>query len=133
MYDTSLGIIENLLQDVENFGFVLNGGRIYYLDRSQPPMLSEMVMSYIKAIVKTDKSSLSNIASFIASAYETLKKEYSYWMNDSSGHVVTLKGMRLNRYTSKVQEPRPESYYEDFMTAGELDNSQVYIDIRAGN
>ena len=30
-------VIYNLLDDLENFGFVPNGGRIYYTDRSQPP------------------------------------------------------------------------------------------------
>ena len=37
------GVIKNLLSYIESFGFVPNGGRCYYMDRSQPPMLSEMV------------------------------------------------------------------------------------------
>jgi alpha,alpha-trehalase len=28
---------------------VPNGGRIYFLDRSQPPLLSEMVLAYFQA------------------------------------------------------------------------------------
>ena len=133
MYDTSLGMIENLLQDIQSFGFVPNGGRIYYLDRSQPPMLSEMLMAYIRAITKRDASALSGLTSFLASAYQTIKKEYSFWMNETNGHVVTVKGMRLNQYCSQVPEPRPESYREDYTTAGELNVSQIYIDIRTGN
>jgi len=34
---------------VANFGFVPNGGRIYYLNRSQPPLLSEMVLALLEA------------------------------------------------------------------------------------
>ena len=29
------------------FGFMPNGGRVYYLNRSQPPLFIPMVMSYI--------------------------------------------------------------------------------------
>jgi neutral trehalase len=34
------------LDMVEKFGFFPNGARIYYLNRSQPPLLSEMVQDY---------------------------------------------------------------------------------------
>jgi hypothetical protein len=40
-------VIQNLLDDVTNFGFIPNGGRIYYLNRSQPPVLSEMVIALL--------------------------------------------------------------------------------------
>lgn len=40
--------IENFLDNVENFGFVPNGGRKYYLNRSQPPMLTQMVRIYVE-------------------------------------------------------------------------------------
>lgn len=40
---TVKGMIENFLSMVERFGFVPNGGRVYYLSRSQPPLLIPMV------------------------------------------------------------------------------------------
>lgn len=43
MKDTVKGMIENLLSMAERYGFVPNGGRIYYLSRSQPPLLIPMV------------------------------------------------------------------------------------------
>jgi len=49
MKDTARGLVQNLLDDVANFGFVPNGGRIYYLNRSQPPLLSEMVLALLEA------------------------------------------------------------------------------------
>ncbi len=49
MKETARGLVQNLLDDVANFGFVPNGGRIYYLNRSQPPLLSEMVMTLLEA------------------------------------------------------------------------------------
>lgn len=39
--------IENFLDNVEQLGFVPNGARKYYLNRSQPPLLSQMVRIYI--------------------------------------------------------------------------------------
>jgi len=37
-------VVANLLEDVAAHGFVPNGGRCYYLNRSQPPVLAAMVM-----------------------------------------------------------------------------------------
>ena len=43
MYETTRGIIENFLSIVKTYGFIPNGGRVYYLMRSQPPLLIPMV------------------------------------------------------------------------------------------
>lgn len=43
MKDTARGMINNFLSMVERFGFIPNGGRIYYLMRSHPPLLIPMV------------------------------------------------------------------------------------------
>lgn len=43
MPSSAFQIVENLLHCVERFGYVPNGTRAYYLGRSQPPLLSEMV------------------------------------------------------------------------------------------
>lgn len=40
---TVKGMIENFLSVVKRYGFVPNGGRVYYLSRSQPPLLIPMV------------------------------------------------------------------------------------------
>ena len=49
MYSTVKGILENLLTLVKKYGFIPNGGRIYYTERSQPPFITLMVEEYIKA------------------------------------------------------------------------------------
>lgn len=46
MHVTAKGMIENFLSMVERYGFVPNGGRVYYLSRSQPPLLIPMVCRY---------------------------------------------------------------------------------------
>ena len=40
MLDTAEGVARNLLALVERFGFVPNGARAYYLNRTQPPVLA---------------------------------------------------------------------------------------------
>lgn len=45
--DISRNQVENFLDNIETFGFVPNGGRKYYLNRSQPPLLAQMVRVYV--------------------------------------------------------------------------------------
>ena len=139
MHQTSKYIIMNLLDDVENFGFVPNGGRIYYLDRSQPPVLSEMVMDYVKYMsINHDGFNDNEVLSFLESSYLTLKKEYAFWMNDENGHTwnfsssVSSSVFKLNRYYSREESPRPESFAEDYEVRQNQTNDAIYKHIRAG-
>ena len=50
MVDTAQGVVQNLLDDVSDFGFVPNGGRAYYTQRSQPPLLASMMLEVVRAI-----------------------------------------------------------------------------------
>ena len=43
MCDTARGMVQNMLHQLRTYGFIPNGGRLYYLNRSQPPMLSDCV------------------------------------------------------------------------------------------
>ena len=49
MKSTVKGMLLNFMTMVEKYGFVPNGGRIYYTRRSQPPFLSLMVNEYYQA------------------------------------------------------------------------------------
>lgn len=113
MLETARGIVETLLDDVRHFGFVPNGGRIYYLDRSQPPLLSEMVMAVDVAAPNEE---------WLAAALPVLEDEYRWWMNSSTGHRVKVPlpdggSADLNVYCSSGRTPRPESYIEDVRSA----------------
>eukprot|EP01034_Spumella_vulgaris_P021312 gene21312-27342_t len=126
MYDTTLYVINNLLDDILNFGFVPNGGRIYYLDRSQPPVLSEMVLDYYTYMV--DKFGVtSSLEAFMIGAYSSLQTEYAWWMNEANGHTVTMAdGSTLNRYYSNYTTPRPESYEADYQNTSLPGISEAY-------
>ncbi|KAK2594130.1 hypothetical protein QQS21_008129 [Conoideocrella luteorostrata] len=107
--------IENFLDFVEQFGFVPNGARIYYLNRSQPPMLSQMVKLYIEH---------TNDTSILQRALPLLVKEHDFWMVNRTIRVEAGgRTYDLNRYAVDNTQPRPESYREDYETAS---NSSYY-------
>ena len=76
MLTSARGVIKNLLHYIEGFGFVPNGGRCYYMDRSQPPMLSEMVATYYRH---------TGDAALLRQALPLLDREYAFWMSGSLG------------------------------------------------
>eukprot|EP00437_Effrenium_voratum_P055369 CAMPEP_0181535280 /NCGR_PEP_ID=MMETSP1110-20121109/74175_1 /TAXON_ID=174948 /ORGANISM="Symbiodinium sp., Strain CCMP421" /LENGTH=488 /DNA_ID=CAMNT_0023666657 /DNA_START=51 /DNA_END=1518 /DNA_ORIENTATION=- len=126
MNETAKGVTENLLDYVRAFGFVPNGGRVYYLDRSQPPMLTEMVAE-VHAATLDDQ--------WLAEVLPVLEKEYDFWMNSSLHHYLPELG--LNVFASQMSTPRPESYFEDLRTAAEAQKlgrkaEEVYRGIRSG-
>ncbi|KAG2223974.1 hypothetical protein INT45_013431 [Circinella minor] len=105
LYDVAKDMLLNFLDYVEEYGFIPNGARIYYLNRSQPPFLIEMVKAYYEVTGDED---------FIKEALPTLDKEYEFWMKNKS---VEIDGHVLNHYNVINDSPRPESYREDYETA----------------
>ncbi|KAK8188920.1 trehalose [Phyllosticta capitalensis] len=102
-------IIENFLDLVEEFGFVPNGARVYYLNRSQPPLLTQMVKIYIDYTGNT---------TILQRALPILVKEYDFWKQNRSVEVTKDgKTYKLNHYSVSNTQPRPESYLEDYETA----------------
>ncbi|KAH7128324.1 trehalase precursor [Dendryphion nanum] len=102
-------IIENFLDFVDEFGIVPNGARRYYLNRSQPPLLTQMVRIYVE---------YTNNATILERALPLLEKEYEFWVNN---RTVTLERAHRNytlaHYAVDNNQPRPESYREDYITA----------------
>ncbi|KAJ8125592.1 hypothetical protein O1611_g8046 [Lasiodiplodia mahajangana] len=107
--EISRNIIENFLDFVEQFGFVPNGARIYYLNRSQPPLLTQMVKTYVD---------YTNDTSILDRALPLLVKEHSFWLVNRTVQIKA-KGCTysLAHYAVLNTEPRPESYREDWVTA----------------
>ena len=46
--DYAVDLLENFMDLIQVYGFIPNGGRKYYLDRSQPPVFVQMVDAYVK-------------------------------------------------------------------------------------
>lgn len=111
MTHTAKGMIDNFLYLVDKLGYVPNGSRIYYLGRSQPPLLTLMVRDYY--------TTTGDVA-WLEQIIETVERELYYWL-EKKKMTVNVKGKqyRLLRYISDEQDkgPRPESYYEDYASS----------------
>ncbi|XP_042333101.1 trehalase [Sceloporus undulatus] len=113
MTTTAEGMIRNFLHLVEKLGHIPNGGRVYYERRSQPPLLSLMVESYLRH---------TNNTGFLRKNIALLEAEYRFWQEQRAINV-SLGGREysLNRFHVQVGEPRPESYMKDVEVAAGLD------------
>lgn len=126
-------MVDNFAWLIDQFGFIPNGNRTYYLGRSQPPFFSLMVTMLVE---EKGKEMLSRYRS-------QLEKEYAYWMDGaahlSAAHaehrrVVLLDdGSILNRYWDDQDTPRPEAYREDIELAERSgrEPSSLYRHVRA--
>jgi alpha,alpha-trehalase len=102
-------IIENFLDLVEEIGFVPNGARRYYENRSQPPLLTQMVRVYVE---------YTQNYTLLERAIPILELEYEFWVNNRTVELERAgKKYSLNHYAVSNTQPRPESYYEDYVTA----------------
>ena len=144
-YFTMLGLWKSkhytLVQDMVNnfayllntYGFIPNGNRTYYLDRSQPPFFS--LMLDILARIK---------GNYVYVTYQhVLLEEYKFWMTGQKQlakpgqairNVVKMpNGSVLNRYWSTASTPREESYRADVLTAKESQqpDTTLYRNLRA--
>ncbi|CAL1678702.1 unnamed protein product [Lasius platythorax] len=123
---TVKGMIENFLSMVVRYGFIPNGGRVYYLSRSQPPLLIPMVAKYYD-YTKDREFLKQNIA--------ILETEFEYWQNEKTVNVMKNgKTYRMARYVTNSNGPRPESYKEDYRLAQQLpeqERGQLYNDLKA--
>ena len=136
--NTIQNMVDNFAYLINEYGYIPNGNRTYYLGRSQPPFFAMMVK--VLAGEKGDQ--------VLAKYLPELEREYNFWMDgiaeletqDAYRRVVKMKdGEILNRYWDANVTPRPESYREDVKTAEEaidrnpeLKMEDVYRNLRAG-
>ncbi len=113
----NVDMIENMINNfsflIDQFGYIPNGNRTYFLGRSQPPFYAMMVT--LLSELKGDQ--------ILVRYLPQLEKEYQFWMKGhellseqrtSIARVVRLSdGAILNRYWDEHDTPRPESYKED--------------------
>ena len=86
-----------------NYGRVLNANRTYYLTRSQPPFLTEMVLAVYRA---------TSDLGWLDRAYPAVEAYYRTWVSEP--HFVPSFG--LSRYFDLGEGPAPE------VVAGERDD-----------
>lgn len=128
MVKTVKGMLENFLWLVNKYGFVPNGGRIYYLNRSQPPLLLMMINEYYKVTKDT---------AWLKKNLPIMEKELQFWLNK---RTLTFHfngtNFTMARYNVDSSTPRPESYFEDFHTCSAFKNLRVvekcYRELKSG-
>lgn len=117
-------MLQNFRSIIQRFGFIPNGGRIYYAARSQPPLLAGMIKTYVDA---------THDDAFAIDSVEDLAHEFEFFMNN---HTVNVRGHNVSVYGDKSSGPRPESYREDVETAAEFetdaDKEEYYAELKAG-
>lgn len=106
----------NLFHLVERFGFVPNGNRLYYLNRTQPPVLTEAVRVVYEALTSKDDK-----IQWLQEATPLLDKELMFFHHHRAVSIVHPQSSFSDRflcvYSALTNEPRPESYLEDIQTA----------------
>nr|WP_199078695.1 alpha,alpha-trehalase TreF [Pedobacter sp. ASV19] len=123
-------MIENFAYLIDQFGFIPNGNRTYFLSRSQPPFFSHMI-----ELLSEEKGN-----AVYQHYLPQLLKEYAFWMagenhlnlqNHTEQHLVMMpNGDLLNRYYDQLNKPRPESYLEDTETMRQGEKN-ICLHIRA--
>eukprot|EP01006_Ploeotia_vitrea_P066705 TRINITY_DN95527_c0_g1_i1.p1 TRINITY_DN95527_c0_g1~~TRINITY_DN95527_c0_g1_i1.p1 ORF type:complete len:576 (-),score=61.77 TRINITY_DN95527_c0_g1_i1:92-1819(-) len=120
LHEFARGMIDNMVDLVDRFGFIPNGTRTYYLYRSQPPLLCEMVLKY---------GSMVDDAESIKKWLPLLIKEWEWWMDENKSHVHTInvdgQNHTLNKWCACTEEPRPEGDVEDLNVADGLNESEA--------
>lgn len=89
---------DNLIYLVKNYGFVPNGNRTYYLNRSQPP--------YMGLLIKHVYDRLGD-KQWLTFAVSTMEKEYEFWMNNR------LTPIGLNHYGHHADRNALLRFYDD--------------------
>ena len=142
-YFTMLGLkasgrdrmIENMLDNfsymIDNFGFIPNGSRTYFLSRSQPPYFSLMV----------DLLASMRSEDILLKYHDQMLREYAFWMDScelltessAKSRVVKINDVCLNRYFDNLATARPEMYGADIHLSNETERSQddLFRNLRA--
>ena len=115
LYDIVNSTLQNFMDELETIGFIPNGGRIYYLNRSQPPVFIHMLAAYVNRTKDT---------SILDRALPLAQKELAWWTTNRTISVDSPnsnKTHKVFRYAVVNTAPRPESYLEDYLTANEAE------------
>ncbi len=87
--------VENFLYEIENYGRILNANRTYYLSRSQPPFLTQMILNVYRA--RPDRN-------WLRGTVPAIEKYYRFWTSEP--HLTKETG--LSRYYDLGEGPAPE-------------------------
>lgn len=88
-------MIDNFLYEIENYGAVLNANRTYFLTRSQPPFLTQMILGVYRK---------TNDKKWLESTVPAIESYYRFWT--TAPHLTKKTG--LSRYYDFGEGPSAE-------------------------
>lgn len=88
-------MIDNFLYEIQHYGKILNANRTYYLTRSQPPFLTQMILGVYRQT--GDKA-------WLLSTIPAIESTYRFWTSEP--HLTPATG--LSRYYDFGEGPAPE-------------------------
>jgi len=132
-WDLIANMINNFAWLIDQYGYIPNGNRTYYLGRSQPPFFACMVQ-----LLSEEKPAENSLVKYLSH----LQKEYDFWMKGSKeitvqnpllNRVVLMRdGNILNHYWDENDTPRPEAFKDDSALAGSgKDKKKTFRHLRA--
>ncbi len=96
---------DNFLYEIRRYGKILNANRTYYLTRSQPPFLTEMLLGVYRQ---------TRDRSWLAESVEAAMTYYGYWASEP--HLTEQTG--LSRYFDLGDGPAPEVLASEVNSSG---------------
>lgn len=88
-------MVDNFVYQIDHYGRILNANRTYYLSRSQPPFLTQMILNVYRK--QPDKA-------WLRSTIPAVEKYYRFWIEEP--HLTRETG--LSRYFDLGNGPAPE-------------------------
>jgi alpha,alpha-trehalase len=103
--DLAKDMADNFLYEIRQYGQILNANRTYYLTRSQPPFLTEMLLGVYRQ---------TKDPAWLADSVKTTEEYYRYWTREP--HLTPHTG--LSRYFDLGDGPSPEVLASEVNAAG---------------
>lgn len=117
--------VENFLYLIDNYSIIPNGLRDYYLGRSQPPVISEMIRRLLEEEMKLRPRKAQALQWLKQRALPLLVSDYeNFWMNSETRLNLDTG---LNHHFDHFNTPRPERFSLD----DEEELGVTFRDVRA--
>ncbi|HVU51789.1 MAG TPA: trehalase family glycosidase [Polyangia bacterium] len=114
----ALDMVDDALYEVTRFGKVLNANRTYYLERSQPPLLTRMSLAVYAA---------THDRAWLASTLPAIRAQHRYWVTPP--HLAGATG--LSRYHALGAGPAREVVASEKDALGRTHYDRVRAALRA--
>ncbi|KAI6173256.1 Trehalase [Aphelenchoides besseyi] len=114
MTETAKLMVYNFATIIKDIGFIPNGLRVYYTNRSQPPMFTPMVYAIYQETQDME---------FLTKMMPYMEIEFKFWEKNRKFAVVSESGVthEVYFYRTRTSKPRPETMWADLSASEQLD------------